>query len=467
MWDPTISETAIATVQSLARGGSMAIKDRLMWTKTLRSRCDFMQQLYENSDFMLLCDDTIELLDRYPGREPLNNTQMTMLFEHLAKYGWALSPRMWTREEILLMCVILVDPALHFVDIRQKDKGRSGEAFQNRGMAALDDRVQEVMHARLSAYGFLESHSHLPSSVPAGVVLNSGGSYRQLSTWEYLKSARFETDPSAQHSVIQVRGAPDYVFCNAFYVTTTTKRPSGQPVYVSISPDEMYGPNDTVTSPSNWDSEPLVKPLVKGHPLVALLQKPKKKTKSADDSWATELRLRFLPLLTRIQRFVGRLLADRRLPPPRHTNPPPPQHHPPRSPPSRYTPPATFSHNPYITNNSTAIRVEDESVRYLMIDVSTLTRADPVDIDVTISGATLEGTPKPTCGPSKRSSQPHIRQTVSILPRYNLFFFIHCLVKSTPTSRFIYLCSKSSPLPRGGFTWNSLLSWRPQGNSKP
>jgi hypothetical protein len=40
MWDPTISEAAIVTLQSMARGGSMAIKDRLMWTKTLRSRCD-------------------------------------------------------------------------------------------------------------------------------------------------------------------------------------------------------------------------------------------------------------------------------------------------------------------------------------------------------------------------------------------------------------------------------------------
>ena len=282
MWDPTISETAIATLQSMAKGDSMAIKDRLMWTRTLRSRCEFMQQLYENPDFMLLCEDTIESLDRYPGREQWNKTQMTKVFEHLAKYGWALSPRMWTREEILLMCVILVDPALYFDDIRQKDRGRSGEAFQNRGMAALDDRVQAVMHARLSAYGFVDSHSHLPSSVPAGVVLNSGGSYRQLSTWKYLNSARFVTDPSAQHSVIQVQGAPEYVFCNAFYIATTTKRLSGQPVYVSISPDEMYGPK----SPSEWDSEPLVKSLSKRHPLVVLLRRPK--TKSAGESWATE-----------------------------------------------------------------------------------------------------------------------------------------------------------------------------------
>ena len=50
---------------------------------------------------------------------------------------------MWTREEILLMCVILVDPALYFDDIRQKDRGRSGEAFQNRGMAAVTKNEPE------------------------------------------------------------------------------------------------------------------------------------------------------------------------------------------------------------------------------------------------------------------------------------------------------------------------------------
>ena len=166
MWDPTISETAIATLRSMAKGDSIDIKDRDVWTRTLRSRCEFMQQLYDNPDFMLLCEDTIQSLDRYPGREQLNKTQMTKVFEHLAKYGWALSPRMWTGEEILLMCVLLVDPALYFDDIRRKDRGRSGEAFQNRGMAALDDRVQAVMHERLSAYGFIDSHSHLPSSVP-------------------------------------------------------------------------------------------------------------------------------------------------------------------------------------------------------------------------------------------------------------------------------------------------------------
>jgi hypothetical protein len=62
-----------------------------------------------------------------------------------------------------------MDKHLLFDDIQQKDKGRSGENFQNRGMAALDDRVQQIMHDRLHKYGFIDRSLHLPSSVPSGV----------------------------------------------------------------------------------------------------------------------------------------------------------------------------------------------------------------------------------------------------------------------------------------------------------
>jgi hypothetical protein len=77
-------------------------------------------------------------------------------------------------------CIIIMDTSIQFDDIRQKYKGNSGENKQNRGMASLDDRVQEVMLARLKHYGFVDSKHHLPSTVPSGVVLNSGGSFLQL-----------------------------------------------------------------------------------------------------------------------------------------------------------------------------------------------------------------------------------------------------------------------------------------------
>ena len=125
-----------------------------------------------------------------------------------------------------------MDANLQFDDIRQKDKGKTGEIGQNRGMAALDDRVQSVMHARLTHYGFVDAALHLPCSVPAGVVLNSCGSYLQLATWQYLKTARFITDPSVSAPLIQVSGAPEYVYCNSYYMATTTKRPIGNTVYV-------------------------------------------------------------------------------------------------------------------------------------------------------------------------------------------------------------------------------------------
>ena len=117
---------------------------------------------------------------------------------------------MWTAHEIVVLCVILVDPGLQFTAILQKDKGKSGEMRQNRAMACLDNRVQQIMYSRLKAYGFV-NNSHVPPDVPAGVVLNSGGSYLQLATWEYLCCARLVTDFSVNPSIIHVTGAPQYV----------------------------------------------------------------------------------------------------------------------------------------------------------------------------------------------------------------------------------------------------------------
>lgn len=120
--------------------------------------------------------------------------------------------------------------------------------------------------------------------MPSGVVLNSGVSYLQLSTWQYLKTARFMTDPSAPAPLIQVSGAPEFIHCNALYAATTSIRPSGQPVYVSISPDELYGPQKSKTDPKEWDGIPLKKSLCKNHPLLNLMTR----ASSSEIKWATE-----------------------------------------------------------------------------------------------------------------------------------------------------------------------------------
>ena len=122
-------------------------------------------------------------------------------------------------------------------------------------MACLNNRVQKIMYTRLQSYRFIDD-GHLPYHVPAGVVLNSGGSYLQLTTWEYLKSARFVTDPSVEAPIIQVTDAPGYTHCNAVYVATTTRH-HGSVVYVSVSPLEVYGPKKGKEDPRAWDGKPM------------------------------------------------------------------------------------------------------------------------------------------------------------------------------------------------------------------
>jgi hypothetical protein len=97
--------------------------------------------------------------------------------------------------------------------VLQKDKGASGEKFQNRCMSCLDNRVQQVIYSRLKSYGIVDE-GHLPHDVPTGVVLNSGGSYLQLTTWEYLGSSRFVTDPDRIH-VFTFCSGTDHVSCQS------------------------------------------------------------------------------------------------------------------------------------------------------------------------------------------------------------------------------------------------------------
>jgi hypothetical protein len=278
--DLSLVDTAIATLEALDGGAALTAKEYTYWRSELHTRCQFLARLYREDDYMTLCDETLHLLDSYEGRQ--TDVNFDEYRRHLLEFGWVISPRMWTAHEIVVLCVILVNPCLQFSPILQKDKGKNGEVHQNRAMACLDSRVQAVMFSRLKFYGYADE-GHLPQDVPAGVVLNSGGSYLQLVTWQYLHCARFVTDFSVKPSIIIVEGAPEYTGGNAVYVATTTRRPSGQPVYVSISPIEMYGPPPKTEDPAAWDGTPLQRSLSKMHALCSLIEQS-----TTSKKWATE-----------------------------------------------------------------------------------------------------------------------------------------------------------------------------------
>jgi hypothetical protein len=253
--DLTVTDRAIATLQSLDKGGDISPKELNEWIECLKNRCQYLAQLYGNQDYIVLGEETLCLLENYGGREFLTAAELKTMHDLLKLYGWVISPRMWTKEEVIVFCVILLDPRLYFNGILQKDKGSSGESLQNRGMANLNSRVQQIMYSRLESYGFIDK-GHLPPDVPAAVVLNSGGSYLQLTTWEYLASSRFVTDPTVHEAIIEVSGAPGFTHCDAIYVATKTRH-QGSVVYVSVSPLEVYGPKKGKEDPKAWDGRPL------------------------------------------------------------------------------------------------------------------------------------------------------------------------------------------------------------------
>jgi len=235
------------------------------WYSKLRDRGRLLSQMYRQTDFEVMVDETIGLLKQYSGRQILDDQDLAVFHEHLKTYGWVLSPQMWTREEIVVMCVILLDPKLLFNNILQKNIRLDEEKFQNRGMACLDPRVQAIMYSRLKEYKFVLEGIHLPIDIPAAVVLNSGGSFLQRGTWQYPVHSRFVVDDRVDPMLFEVTNAPAYTHCNALYIATKTRRPNGQPVYVSISPTQFFGPDKT--NQPLWDSIPMKNYLSKDHVL--------------------------------------------------------------------------------------------------------------------------------------------------------------------------------------------------------
>jgi hypothetical protein len=77
-----------------------------------------MNVLYNNPDFSILGDEILEYLAKYEGLESYDEAKMSTLIQHLNEYGWVLSPRLWTHEEILLICIITMDNHLLFDDIQ-------------------------------------------------------------------------------------------------------------------------------------------------------------------------------------------------------------------------------------------------------------------------------------------------------------------------------------------------------------
>jgi hypothetical protein len=257
-----VTENAIRVLVALNSGLHLTSLEMDFWCDQLRTRGRVLSQMYHERDFVVMVDETIELLKQYSGRQILDDQDLEVFHQHLKTYGWVLSPQMWTREEIVVMCVILLDLSNRFNIVLQKIT-KIQEKDQNRGMASLDPRVQAIMYLRLKQYKFVREDEHLPIDIPAAVVLNSGGSYLHLATWRYQDNCRFVVDDKVDQVILLVSGTPDYTYCDGLFIATKTRRPNGQPVYVSLSPIQFLGPS-TKDKPC-WDSLPMKKHISKNH----------------------------------------------------------------------------------------------------------------------------------------------------------------------------------------------------------
>jgi hypothetical protein len=88
-----------------------------------------MCNFYQNDGFLRLWEKAEIAIAAYEGQE--EPSTMTSLAKELNKFGFVLTPRMWTRCEIVLIMVLLLDPNLHYLNINQKKPGLN-EDLQNR-----------------------------------------------------------------------------------------------------------------------------------------------------------------------------------------------------------------------------------------------------------------------------------------------------------------------------------------------
>lgn len=95
--------------------------------RMLSNRCIALFNFYHNPGFMKLLAEAKAALAAYGGKQdPMLPKALEL---QLRKYGFVLTPRMWTRLELACIMVLLLDPNLCYLNINQK---RGNEHFQNR-----------------------------------------------------------------------------------------------------------------------------------------------------------------------------------------------------------------------------------------------------------------------------------------------------------------------------------------------
>jgi hypothetical protein len=123
------SEFCFQTLEGLAAGRTAHEESVIEeGKKILKKRCCALFALYGNAAFEQLYYDAVAALDKYEGKQsPFTSVEV---IHHLRTWGFMLSPRMWSKAELLMLMCIIMDKDLNFTPINQKD-GKD-EVKQNR-----------------------------------------------------------------------------------------------------------------------------------------------------------------------------------------------------------------------------------------------------------------------------------------------------------------------------------------------
>jgi len=125
---PSVTNTCIDTLELLAAGKTVHPDVEKEGLAMLTGRCQALHKLYGNTEFLEFLATAQESLANYDGKQNAYSRQV--MVSNLQKFGFVISPRMWSKLELLMLMVIILEPALHYMGIRQKD--RKDERDQNR-----------------------------------------------------------------------------------------------------------------------------------------------------------------------------------------------------------------------------------------------------------------------------------------------------------------------------------------------
>ena len=125
---PNVTETCIDTLELLATGKMVHADVEKEGLALLAGRCRALHSLYANQAFLEFLEIAQEALKTYEGKQSAYARQF--MLKELKQFGFVVSPRMWSKLELLMLMVIILDPKMMYMGIRQKD--RKDERDQNR-----------------------------------------------------------------------------------------------------------------------------------------------------------------------------------------------------------------------------------------------------------------------------------------------------------------------------------------------